>query len=1220
MDIAGGSIYDLLFGNVWDGKQTQQSIDMGQKKDLGFFGNLFNYNRGFNNPAPKRTPKPTWGGGRADGGPVDVGPGYDGTLTYLEGYTDPATRFIHQVLQGGSSNSNLARFDFIETLASLYGAGIKSIMPGPDLADALRNLVGSGKLPGPLEALASSMLGLSQLSNVTAKMGLRDTYELDPGLDIVRRGIWDRGSRPLSTSVVRSVVGGLAGDYEHLGGILSQQRGGSDGDATGLMSMGGVNAPISLVTRAGYKPPHVTTSFNDFLSGDYHFPYFVTDPGSFPDGKRGLSLSGTLPAGGKGASRLSEFQIPGGIPIDQVEAIFGLNTMVDEPDRRRPLNETELKARAALFAKMGFTDLGNHAVATDILQQQIAEWRSSTSADAVDPVRLAEAKAEIIRQQEMGRILAGREAQAASLLRAGVFTSIDEAALYAATADDHFKGVRARKVDAEAQRRSAARTVPRNLSFEEKLAAIRERLLFTQPELFPEIGAEATPLKMFLDDAPTIPKVAGEQLDLFSEYKKPPKLDDLVEAHRQKMALVSLRVGEGLAGRPAQRTTQGDRRPGLLQSILGKIPGVGKIISAFPLFDYAKNQAFNNLTLGTDKFGMPIGYNDAGAAADTISFDWGDVRIPHELVGKMTAPQLDRLSQGMRLALSAAPFGMFDPSDPGKRILVDVVDSVSAREFSARVPRLQSNYIQVQRQRIFNDMPDAAIHEVGHLMHNRKYSSPKILLELFKPSNIKETVAALKNKTSMFALMASMQEAMVMNDHVKAYERSLIAQGLDPMQAEVEASSRPIGVSPENWTRDAYKMPIDFPRPTIYSGSNPLEHFAEIFLGKTQESLPDSIARRTLPITAEDARRGSHPSGGQLLDLDYDRVSAELAGKTLTMDEEVRLRTAAARSQYAREIARTHGFRTIRDPGAVAAGLMPELYTSQSRRIPVPLTGGKLNLKGMQTWTPNQGGFKGGAAKADSFVGTKKGNFLTGFLADVAMMASTGNFNFAQLIPSLGFNLLSILPKIGGPAAMVAGLLTTGATGGDMGRAMAGTVGSLVGGLLGNLIPIPFIGGMIGSILGGMLGDFIYTNFINPESANKGTQMIQAGGGAVYNVGPNAPFPFNGPSNVPFSGEPLRKVGGRAFGGAVRPNVGYMVGERGPELLVPGGLGGSIIPNHKMRGPQGVSAVAGGQTVNASVVINNPSVSNAGDIDKLAKKVAEAQTRALRSAGYARPS
>ena len=415
------------------------------------------------------------------------------------------------------------------------------------------------------------------------------------------------------------------------------------------------------------------------------------------------------------------------------------------------------------------------------------------------------------------------------------------------------------------------------------------------------------------------------------------------------------------------------------------------------------------------------------------------------------------------------------------------------------------------------------------------------------------------------------------------------------------------------------------------------EHFAELFMGHTMESLPDDMFTMRNPLSQNlsgrslthefrtlspelQARQGVLQSAGQMLDLEYTRAVAHVAGGSIPDPDGLFERAMAARSQYPRELAREYGWRSIQDPGAVAAGLMPELYTSKSRKIPVPLTGGKLNLKAMQTWTPDQSGFKGGAARADSFVGTKKGNFLTGFLADVALMASTGNFDFAQLIPSLGFNLLSILPKIGGPAAMVAGLLTTGATGGDMGRAMAGTVGSLVGGLLGNLIPIPFIGGMIGSILGGMLGDFIYTNFINPESANQGTQMIQAGGGAVYNVGPNAPFPFNGPSNVPFSGEPSRKIGGKAFGGTVLPNVAYMVGERGPEIMVPGGLGGSIIPNHKIRGPQGVSAVGGGQTVNASVVINNPNVSNAGDIDKLAKKVAEAQTRALRSAGYARPS
>jgi hypothetical protein len=296
------------------------------------------------------------------------------------------------------------------------------------------------------------------------------------------------------------------------------------------------------------------------------------------------------------------------------------------------------------------------------------------------------------------------------------------------------------------------------------------------------------------------------------------------------------------------------------------------------------------------------------------------------------------------------------------------------------------------------------------------------------------------------------------------------------------------------------------------------------------------------------------------------------------------------------------------DPGsidAIRAGLRPDLYTAP---------------KSQNIFQRAGAGIKGSDAKVGKFASTGKGNFLTGFLADLTMMVASGNWDFGQLISSVGFNLISALPKIGGPAAMAAGLLTTAATGGDMGRAVAGTIGSLIGGMLGNLIPIPFVGGMVGSILGGMLGDWVYTTFLNPESAKQGTGMIQAGGRAVYNTGPNAAFPFGGPSNMPFSGEPNRKIGGRAFGGAVRPNVGYMVGERGPELLVPGGLGGSIIPNHKMRGPQGVSAVAGGQTVNASVVINNPNVSNAGDIDKLAKKVAEAQTRALRSAGYARPS
>ena len=768
---------------------------------------------------------------------------------------------------------------------------------------------------------------------------------------------------------------------------------------------------------------------------------------------------------------------------------------------------------------------------------------------------------------------------------------------------------------------------------------------------------------MLLDDAPVIKPADGEQLDLFK--LKSASGFDVEDIEGSRRDSVRMKPGEGLSGRPVRTGT------------ILKQPSsfLGKILHNMGVFGDAGDTEVDGLRAGRTR--GATGKDFPGYLADTISFDWGDLRIPHDYLDYVDMSAIDAISSAARLGLAAAPFGMFDPSDPSKRLLIDVVDQMSGESFSGRVTRSDQNYIQLNKNDLKRGQPETIPHEIAHLMHNRAFGPLKILRSLVDPENRKLFSSRYKEVLGIFeakkdpsydnqgrpkghpdykkepytikdtlfghvsALKAAfykVQERLQREQLIRAYERALIAQGLNPGQARVEAASLPLnhGLG-KNAKGYPYSMPRDFPRPTTYAGTAWHEHFAELFMGHTMESLPDDMFTMRNPLSENlsgrsrthdfrtrspewQAQQGVLQSAGQLLDLEYTRGVGDVASGAIPDPDGLFERAMAARSQYPRELAREYGWRPIQDPGAVAAGLMPELYTSKSRRIPVPLTGGKLNLKGMQTWTPDQGGFKGGAARADSFVGTKKGNFLSGFLADVAMMASTGNFDFAQLIPSLGFNLLSILPKIGGPAAMVAGLLTTGATGGDMGRAMAGTVGSLVGGLLGNLIPIPFIGGMIGSILGGMLGDFIYTNFINPESANQGTQMIQAGGGAVYNVGPNAPFPFNGPSNVPFSGEPLRKIGGRAFGGAVRPNVGYMVGERGPELLVPGGLGGSIIPNHKMRGPEGVTAVGGGQTVNASVVINNPSVSNAGDIDKLAKKVAEAQTRALRSAGYARPS
>jgi hypothetical protein len=148
--------------------------------------------------------------------------------------------------------------------------------------------------------------------------------------------------------------------------------------------------------------------------------------------------------------------------------------------------------------------------------------------------------------------------------------------------------------------------------------------------------------------------------------------------------------------------------------------------------------------------------------------------------------------------------------------------------------------------------------------------------------------------------------------------------------------------------------------------------------------------------------------------------------------------------------------------------------------------------------------------------------------------------------------------------------------------------------------------------------------------------------------------------------------GPRAAGGPIFGNGSYMVGERGPELLkvgkngqmtiVPnhmlptylkssagalmagkmGRMGGfapgtsgasqimggyaagtpnlvSIVPNHKLRGPGGMSVGGGSGTISASVVINNPQLNSAADIDRLAEKVAAAQTRSLRAMGYARP-
>lgn len=96
----------------------------------------------------------------------------------------------------------------------------------------------------------------------------------------------------------------------------------------------------------------------------------------------------------------------------------------------------------------------------------------------------------------------------------------------------------------------------------------------------------------------------------------------------------------------------------------------------------------------------------------------------------------------------------------------------------------------------------------------------------------------------------------------------------------------------------------------------------------------------------------------------------------------------------------------------------------------------------------------------------------------------------------------------------------------------------------------------------------------------------------------------------------------RAFGGSIAQNMPYLVGERGPELMIPNNSG-YMLPNTGLRAlqaPGDLRAAGGGATINASVTINNPVVSDAADIDKLAEKVSTAQVRTLRAAGFMRPS
>jgi hypothetical protein len=92
---------------------------------------------------------------------------------------------------------------------------------------------------------------------------------------------------------------------------------------------------------------------------------------------------------------------------------------------------------------------------------------------------------------------------------------------------------------------------------------------------------------------------------------------------------------------------------------------------------------------------------------------------------------------------------------------------------------------------------------------------------------------------------------------------------------------------------------------------------------------------------------------------------------------------------------------------------------------------------------------------------------------------------------------------------------------------------------------------------------------------------------------------------------------GRAIGGSVTGNTPYMVGERGPELFVPGGTG-TIIPNQNMRGSGGGSPISISVDARGS---NDPAAVRAqvqqGILEAAPAIIAAAESRTI--AGLRRP-
>jgi hypothetical protein len=97
-------------------------------------------------------------------------------------------------------------------------------------------------------------------------------------------------------------------------------------------------------------------------------------------------------------------------------------------------------------------------------------------------------------------------------------------------------------------------------------------------------------------------------------------------------------------------------------------------------------------------------------------------------------------------------------------------------------------------------------------------------------------------------------------------------------------------------------------------------------------------------------------------------------------------------------------------------------------------------------------------------------------------------------------------------------------------------------------------------------------------------------------------------------------VAGMASGGTVMGPGTFKVGEAGTEVMQVTPFGVARVFPRTYRPINGISAAghSSGGAVNASVIINNPTVRNDQDIRKLAEEVSRAQRSLLRSSGVGR--